>query len=516
MIFRNNIRLKKTISAYDWSDGGIGFTGNDPFSGVGTGTGPGSPGTTTSGGQSAADSAVDRSALEAALKSIFSFFTQNPVGLVTAQVGFTKDIEKAKAELSKTYGKNIASNMVDHALAMAKGSTEMGEAPGDAINRILDQLAPTKNWNALEGWVMTQAEAKANGYTNAIDSRGLNPSDRGFNYNEETYRGGKDPIPHISTLTDKNGKNRSDTGFDLASAIQGYDFVRTGSKGYIVPSQYVLKPGRPLQATPTGHSSATSVDSLKSFYNTDNTSETGGGMPSFQDRIDNYDTTAVEQAIAAISDVDTDIQYNHTLAELSGIGLDDQEREYYEAQKQLAINRALDQIENTFEPEGESIIAQQVYNLGENALGGTIGREFVNRWQERYDKAQTTALNEIESTYLAAQQSAIDRNKATQMEMWGKEYDADVKQAELDLDKAKSNALIQFDWDSKNLDRYVTMRGQDMNVEQAELDRILKDKMGEQEYSAYKSGNKWTLFGSLGSAAVKSDWFGDAIGSLWN
>jgi len=226
----------------------------------------------------------------------------------------------------------------------------------------------------------------------------------------------------------------------------------------------------------------------------------------FRAMIEKYNTTALEQAIKAISDVDTDIQYNHTLAELSGIGLDDQEKEYYATQKNLAINRALDEIEDVYIPEGESIVAQQVYNLGENALGGTIGREFINRWQERYGKAKTTALNEIESTFLAAEQSAIDRNKQNQINIWDKQFDADVKEAELGLEKAKSNALIQYDWDSKNLDRYVTMRGQDVSAEQAELDRVIKDKLGEQEYSAWKDSNKWNALGSIGKGIISS-WF---------
>ena len=299
------------------------------------------------------------------------------------------------------------------------------------------------------------------------------------------------------------------SGAALSAALQAMGIKSSGNTNssnmnFKLNDYYVQENGQWRKATGAEVSGARQgeqlgADSLQGLFG-------GDDMQSFNKMISKYNTTAVEQAIKAITDVDTDIQYNHTLAELSGIGLDDQEKEYYATQKNLAINRALDEIEDVYIPEGESIVAQQVYNLGENALGGTIGREFINRWQERYGKAKTTALNEIESTFLAAEQSAIDRNKQNQINIWDKQFDADVKEAELGLEKAKSNALIQYDWDSKNLDRYVTMRGQDVSAEQAELDRILKERLGDQEYSAWKDSNKWNAVGSIGSSIISS-WF---------
>jgi hypothetical protein len=71
------------------------------------------------------------------------------------------------------------------------------------------------------------------------------------------------------------------------------------------------------------------------------------------------------------------------------------------------------------------MVAQQIQNLGTNALGGTIGQGFIKRWQEREAAAKTGALQDIESTYLAAERQAIDQQKQRQIDMWGKEYEAE-------------------------------------------------------------------------------------------
>jgi hypothetical protein len=65
--------------------------------------------------------------------------------------------------------------------------------------------------------------------------------------------------------------------------------------------------------------------------------------------------------------------------------------------------------------------------LAQTLLGGTIGQGFVKRWQEREAAAKTGALQDIESTYLAAERQAIDQQKLRQIDMWGKEYDAEVR-----------------------------------------------------------------------------------------
>ena len=242
--------------------------------------------------------------------------------------------------------------------------------------------------------------------------------------------------------------------------------------------------------------------------------QTISGM-SWDQKMQAYDMSSIHTAIQGISDVDTDIQYQHTLADLSGIGLDPAEKEMLDTQRDLAIDRAIGEIESTFETEGESMVAQQIHNLGTNALGGTIGQSFVKRWQEREAQTKTDALSGIESQYLSASQSALNNQKQRQMDLWGKEYDSDVKQSELDLDKAKATASVQYNWDQSYLDRLATLRGQDIQAEQGNLDRLLKERMGNQEIGAWEDANDSAAWGGIIGAATSdggwlddiSDWF---------
>ena len=237
----------------------------------------------------------------------------------------------------------------------------------------------------------------------------------------------------------------------------------------------------------------------------------------YQNTLTAFNQASINSAIQRILDVDTDIEYNKTLADLSGIQMDAKEKALLDAQKNIAIDRALTTIEDTFSQEGESMVAQQIQNLGANALGGTIGQGFVKRWQEREAAAKTGALQDIESTYLAAERQSIDQQKQRQIDMWGKDYDAEVKTAELSLDKAKAESLLQYQWDQSYLQDATTRRGQDITAEQANLDRLLQERMGNIEYGAWadtkSSANTWGAVGSIGGAIVGSDWFGDAIGS---
>jgi hypothetical protein len=265
-------------------------------------------------------------------------------------------------------------------------------------------------------------------------------------------------------------------------------------------------------------------------------------------------------ALQKIKDVDTDIKYNHTLADLSGIQMDAREKALLDSQKNIAIDRALTTIEDTFSQEGESMVAQQIQNLGTNALGGTIGQGFVKRWQEREAAAKTGALQDIESIYLGAERQAIDMQKQRQVDIWGKEYEAEKSSAEmglnkaianydaqnqatvlalnkamaeynaeqeytqmsldkaktgfeaekstaeLSLDKAKAESLLQYQWDQSYLQDATTRRGQDISAEQANLDRLLQERMGNIEYGAWadtkSSANTWGAVGSIGGAMV--------------
>jgi hypothetical protein len=237
-----------------------------------------------------------------------------------------------------------------------------------------------------------------------------------------------------------------------------------------------------------------------------------------QNTLTAFNQASIDSALQRIRDVDTDIEYNKTLADLSGIQMDATEKALLDSQKQIAIDRALNTIEDTFSQEGESMVAQQIQNLGANALGGTIGQGFVKRWQEREAAAKTGALQDIESTYLAAERQAIDQQKQRQIDMWDKDYDAEVKTAELSLDKAKAESLLQYQWDQSYLQDATTRRGQDITSEQANLDRLLNERMGNVSIGAYEDANKWSTVAGVGGAIAggiaRSDWFGD-IATSW-
>jgi hypothetical protein len=218
---------------------------------------------------------------------------------------------------------------------------------------------------------------------------------------------------------------------------------------------------------------------------------------------------AMKESMQSIKDADINIEYNHTLADLSGIQMDAQEKELLYAQKEIAIDRAITEIEDTFSFEGEAMVARQIQNLGSNALGGTIGQSFVKRWQEREAAAKTGALQDIESTYLSAERQAIDTQKQRQVDIWGKEFEADKTQAELNLEKSKSEALLGYQWGELE-----TTTGQ--KSKEAALDRALQERMGNKELGAWDEANVWSGVGSVAGAVVGSDWFGDAISSVWS
>ena len=195
-----------------------------------------------------------------------------------------------------------------------------------------------------------------------------------------------------------------------------------------------------------------------------------------------YDTVAAQNAIKTVQEIDTDIKYQHTLADLSGISIDPQEKKLLDAQKDIAIDRAINEIEDTFAAEGESMVSKLIHNLGTNALGGTIGQGFVKRWQEREAKVKTDALQGIESTYLGAEQQATTAQKDYQVGIWDKQYAADIASAQLGI----------------------TLRGQNIAAEQ-----------GATAYKAWEDANKWGaiggVVGGIGGSLIKSDWFGDTV-----
>ena len=312
----------------------------------------------------------------------------------------------------------------------------------------------------------------------------------------------------------KKAEEMGYTGEELTSivdaALQGDKKVRTaiaatpgfGEHGTEYSSSDVSGGNLPVSSNPQINQMATMAQEAQ---------DTGIANMSWEDKIKAYDMTSINNAMQAIKDVNTDVDYQHTLADLSGIGMDANEKALLDSQKGIAIDRAITEIEDTFAPEGESIIAQQIHNLGTNALGGTIGQGFVKRWQEREAKAKTGALQDIESTYLAAERQGIDSAKQRQMDMWGKEYESDVKSAELGLNKSKSTAALQYDWDRSYLDRLATMRGQDITAEQQNLDRLLKERMGNIEYDAWQDSNKWGGVAGVVGSVAGSDWFGDVV-----
>ena len=259
-------------------------------------------------------------------------------------------------------------------------------------------------------------------------------------------------------------------------------------------------------------------EAIQTFTNTLQTQADNLGK--YGQTLSAFNQASIESALQRIRDVDTDIEYNKTLADLSGIQMDATEKALLNSQKQIAIDRALTTIEDTFSQEGDHIVAQQIQNLGTNALGGTIGQGFIKRWQEREAAAKTGALQDIESTYLAAERQAIDQQKQRQIDMWGKEYDADKATAEMSLDKAKAEGLLQYQWDQSYLQNATTRRGQDITSEQANLDRLLNERMGNVSIGAYEDANKWSTVAGVGGAIAggiaKSDWFGDTLKSWWD
>jgi len=210
----------------------------------------------------------------------------------------------------------------------------------------------------------------------------------------------------------------------------------------------------------------------------------------------------VNNAAQPVQEANDEIQYNHTLAELSGIELTPTETQYLDAQRDIAIDRAITEIEDTFAMEGESMVARQIQNLGTNALGGTIGQTFVKRWQEREAGAKTSAMQGIESSYLSAKEQRRLNKQQQQVGIWDKEFEADVKQSEIDLNKWKVDEGLDFE-----REKLTALE------DQAALDRALQERMGSKSISMYDEANKWSAIGGLAGNVASSDWFGDALTS---
>ena len=213
-------------------------------------------------------------------------------------------------------------------------------------------------------------------------------------------------------------------------------------------------------------------------------------------------TDADSDVVVPVQEANDELEYNHTLAELSGIELTPQETQYLDAQRDIAIDRAITEIEDTFAMEGESMVARQIHNLGTNALGGTIGQTFVKRWQERKAGAKTAAMQDIESSYLSAKEQRRLQKQQQQVGIWDKQFEADVQQAGIDLDKWKVEEGL--DWEREKL---TTVE------EQAALDRALQERMGSTEVGAWKDANKWGAVGGILGSVAGSDWFGSKLTS---
>jgi len=204
----------------------------------------------------------------------------------------------------------------------------------------------------------------------------------------------------------------------------------------------------------------------------------------FSPAINGSGSMANSTGFKKLKEVGEDIEYQQTLANLSGIKLSEDETKYLDEQRDIAIDRAMAEIEDTFGEQTGQLIAQQVYNLGGNALGGTIGQSFMKKWQEKEAKMKTDSLADIESMYLGTKEQRLSEKKQHQMDLWGMDYD-----------KYKFDTGVNFQWD------------------QNALDRSLQERIGNQEIEAWDESNKWTGLGSLAGSVVGSDWFGDWLTS---
>ncbi len=204
----------------------------------------------------------------------------------------------------------------------------------------------------------------------------------------------------------------------------------------------------------------------------------------FSPAINGSGSMANSTGFKKLKEVGEDIEYQQTLANLSGIELSEDETKYLDEQRDIAVDRAMVEIEDTFGEQTGQLIAQQVYNLGGNALGGTIGQSFMKKWQEKEAKMKTDSLADIESMYLGTKEQRLSEKKQHQMDLWGMDYD-----------KYKFDTGINFQWD------------------QNALDRSLQERIGSQEINAWDDANKWSGLGSLAGSVVGSDWFGDWLTS---
>ena len=500
-----------SVDFYGFSDGGIGFHGDDPMDRSGM-VGSGTDG-------------VGRSDPGGLLSDWYE--QENKRKLAAAKKQALKDQKAALAKIKAADAKAIAAaKTADEVKAMqAYGDKwNLGKAQVDAAikNYISGQdLSKVGVW---EGAKRAIKEYRGKSASMNLKDLGL-PFD--VNIPVETIAKGVllGPLKGMDyvmmgVMGAIGGKNAGLEGLKASNADDNYEASGTGSTHRSaldidatseLPDEWRQRI-IDFQENGTIYSENINSDGTTS-YMPDDASNDVSNM-SWEDKLQAYDMTSINSAMQAIKDVDTDVQYQHTLADLSGIGMDANEKALLDAQKGIAIDRAITEIEDTFAPEGESIIAQQIHNLGTNALGGTVGQGFVKRWQDREASAKTNALQDIESTYLAAERQGIDTAKQRQMDIWGKEYESDVKSAELGLDKTKAGAGLQYEWDRSYLDRLAQMRGQDITAEQQNLDRLLKERMGNQEYEAWEDSNMWTGIGGVVGSVAGSDWFGD-VASSW-
>jgi len=228
-----------------------------------------------------------------------------------------------------------------------------------------------------------------------------------------------------------------------------------------------------------------------------------GGQPATQ-----AETDRLNSIMDNFEKVNTDIKFIHDLTELEGVTLSDEEKGFLETMRQNATTNLTDAVNESTIELAEQKIADLV-NRG--VLQGNIGSEAISKIYEKAGKVVGEQSRNIESDIANIGFQTLEQKKANQMNLWGKELEADIASATTGTDKWKSMGLLETtsqgmkqDWNQSLINALTTMRGQDISKEIAGTQAGTSLSLANKELDVWKDVNKQSNWANIGAALINA------------